>query len=188
MPYLEMFVNLCNEHKQLQILMKKDSNSKIQDLARLMFPTEQEEEELEKIPVRVKNEKDVPEVTRHQLEEDNQDDPDDPDDPPPAPVPAPAKRAPVRGSAPARNATPVVRKTAAGSVPASQGPVRPRVERIMNCFICRNLKPNENIKYHFAGCVYLEVKSLLFCSQIFSNVIQHCHGFPNFSLKKFIFH
>merc|ERR1711881_105223 len=99
-----MFVHLCNEHKQLENLMKKDTNSKIQDLARLMFPTEQEEKELEKIPVRVKKEKDVPEAS-HQPEEDNQDDPDDPDDPPPpsAPAPAPAqakssatKGAPVR--------------------------------------------------------------------------------------------
>ena len=60
MKYREMFVHLCDNHDQLEIMMRNDANKKIHDLVGLMFPTEQQEEEREKIPVRVKNEKDLP--------------------------------------------------------------------------------------------------------------------------------
>ena len=178
MKYREMFTHLCSDHMQLENLMREDSNTKVHELVGLLFPTEQEEEELEKIPVRVKTEKALPQFHRQQLEDDNEDpdDPDDPDDPPPPPAPAPAKTPTARrtpAAVPVRSVAPVASKAPSVPQKVTSSIARPRVDRIMSCFLCngpgrsskegRNLNTNSGLselKYHFAVCVYQEVRNL----------------------------
>ena len=132
MGYKEMCVHLATQHQMLEGLMV-DGNHEIQRIRKILYPNLNEPE----VKVKVKSEPIQPEA--------DQEDPDDPDDPSAKVTPAPSKVKPLVSEVVSQTVMPVIQ--------------RPRVERIMNCFLCkekdgRNMSGQQNIKYHMSVCAY----------------------------------
>ena len=149
MGYKEICVHLATQHQRLEVLMdnhfleEKALAPEIQRIKKIIFPS------LEPEPVKIKSEA----VVQPDVE-----DPDDPDDPAPL---TPTSRV-IKSSV-----TTVVKTEDAKMVK------RPRVERIMNCFLCKekdgkNLSSPQEIRYHLSVCAY--------GTGGFHKYVPHCQG------------
>lgn len=107
-----MCVHLATQHQMLEGLMV-DADSEIQRIKKILYPSLDEPD----MKVKVKSEPVQPEADKE--------DPDDPDDPPAKVTPAPSRVKPLTSVMVSQTATP------------SRVIQRPRVERIMNCFMCK---------------------------------------------------
>ena len=112
MGYKEMCVHLATQHQMLEGLMV-DADPEIQRIKKILYPSIEDPD----VKVKVKSEPVQPEA--------DQEDPDDPDDPPAKVTPAPSRVKPLTSVVVTPTATP------------SRVIQRPRVERIMNCFMCK---------------------------------------------------
>ena len=145
MGYKEMCVHLGTQHNLLKHLMSEDSDPEVQKAMLRIYP------ELTDAQLKVKTE--VNEVlSREPLEHDNSENVDDPDDPPAA-APAKPKASNVL--------KPIVTNTGkVFSRPIMETPIRPKVDKVMNCILCsnkdgRNLDAGKSeLRYHMSVCAY----------------------------------
>ena len=105
-----MCVHLATQHQMLEGLMV-DADPEIQRIKKILYPS------LDEPKVKVKSEPVQPEADKE--------DPDDPDNPPAKVTSAPSRVKPLPSVVVTQTATP------------SRVIQRPRVERIMNCFMCK---------------------------------------------------
>ena len=110
----EMCVHLATQHQMLESLMV-EADPEIQRIKKILYPSTLDEVE---VKVKVKTEPVLPEA-----DQEDPDDPDNPDDPPAKGTPA---RKPLTSVVVNKNVTP------------ARVIQRPRVERIMNCFMCKD--------------------------------------------------
>ena len=110
----EMCVHLATQHQLLEGLMVEPDPA-IQRIKKILYPN------VEEVDVKVKSEPLQPEA-----DQEDPDDPDDPDNPP-------AKMTSARG-----NVKPLTSVVVNKNVTPARVIQRPRVERIMNCFMCKD--------------------------------------------------
>ena len=112
----EMCVHLATQHQMLESLMV-EADPAIQRIKKILYPST-----LDDVKVKVKSEPVLPEA-----DQEDPDDPDNPDDPP-------AKATPARSS----DVKPLTSVVVNKNVTPARVIQRPRVERIMNCFMCKD--------------------------------------------------
>ena len=110
-----MCVHLATQHQLLEGLMVEPDPA-IQRIKKILYPNVEEVD----VKVKVKSEPLQPEA-----DQEDPDDPDDPDNPP-------AKMTSARG-----NVKPLTSVVVNKNVTPARVIQRPRVERIMNCFMCK---------------------------------------------------
>ena len=145
MGFKEMFVHLATYHQKLRNLMEHDATPAIKQILSFLYPTEV------KSPAKIKKEvvASLPEENGNSEEEDD----------PTVHAPTKPQKSSSSLSKPLTTSIPL---TPRATQPAPISSVsRPKVDKMMNCFLCKN-KDGKNLntgandlKYHISVCVYL---------------------------------